>query len=231
MGFIALGILWYTVFVISLTFHEAAHAFAGLTLGDNTAAKLGLATLDPMPHIKREPAGTVIIPVLAFVFFGWMLGWASTPFSAYWAEKNRKKSALASLAGPAANLALVLLAGAAIKAGIAFNIFELPEQIAFDQITTASSAGFANSLAVFVSIVFSLNLILFVFNLIPLPPFDGSNVLFFFLSPAAAEKYHRMISHAHYRIIGLIVAWNLLGICILPVRKLALSVLYPGISF
>ena len=230
MDYFAAGIAWYVIFLVSLTFHEAAHGYAALKLGDTTASSLGLATLDPLPHIRREPSGTIFIPLLSFIFFGWMIGWASTPYNPYWAKSNRKKSALMALAGPGANLLLFLLAVIIIRTGLKFGFFQLPEQITFTQITTASSAGLANSLAVLVSILFSLNLILFVFNLIPLPPFDGSGVLFFFLGQGRAEKYERLIQQPHYRIIGLIIAWNLLGIILGPARRLAINLIYAGIS-
>src|SRR4030042_794036 len=110
MEYAALGVIWYIVFIVSTTFHEACHGFAAVKLGDPTAYHHGLVTLDPLPHIKRSPFGMVIIPILSFALSGWMIGWASAPFDPYWALSNRKKAAWMALAGPGANLILVLSA-------------------------------------------------------------------------------------------------------------------------
>jgi Zn-dependent protease len=67
---VALGLLWYVVFVVSTTFHEVAHGFAALKLGDTTARDAGLVTLDPVSHIQRSPFGVVVVPILSFVIGG-----------------------------------------------------------------------------------------------------------------------------------------------------------------
>ena len=172
-----LGITWYVVLLAALTCHEAAHGFAALKLGDPTAYRQGQVTLDPVAHIRREPFGTVVMPILSFILAGWMIGWASSPYDPHWARQNRRRAALMALAGPLANLILVVIAGLLIRGGMLLGVFYAPESITFEQVTVASSPGFANSASVVVSILFSLNLILFVFNLIPLPPLDGSEVL------------------------------------------------------
>ena len=80
---IALGFGWYVVFVFSTVLHEAAHAFASWRLGDSTAYQGGQVSVNPVPHIRREPVGMVVVPIISFVFTGWMFGWASAPrFSA-----------------------------------------------------------------------------------------------------------------------------------------------------
>lgn len=231
MDYIALAISWYMVLLISLTFHEAAHAFAAAKLGDLTAYHHSQVTLDPVPHIKREPFGMVIIPVLSFLLAGWMVGWASTPYDPHWARRYRKRAALMSLAGPAANLILVLAAALAIRAGMLWGVFHAPDVITFNRVTAAASPGFANSLAVVISILFSLNLILLVFNLVPLPPLDGSNVFLFFLGNRAAQRYESFLYQPMYMVIGLIVAWNILGFVLHPIRTLALNMLYPGAGY
>ena len=72
---------WYLAFIISITFHEAAHAFVGLKLGDTTAEDGGQVTLNPFPHIKREIVGTIVVPLFTFFSSGWMIGWASAPYN------------------------------------------------------------------------------------------------------------------------------------------------------
>ncbi|HIJ51994.1 MAG TPA: site-2 protease family protein [Planctomycetes bacterium] len=231
MDFIALGIIWYVVFIVSTTFHEACHGFAAAKLGDPTAYHYGLVTVDPVPHIQRSPFGMVAIPILSFLLSGWMIGWASAPFDPYWAQRNRRKAVWMSLAGPGANLIFVFVAALIIHGGILFGFFHAPETINFTQVVAAASQGWANAAAVVVSILFSLNLILLVFNLIPLPPLDGSNVLLFFLSDRAAQRYESFLYQPMHRMIGLVVAWQFFGPVFDPIHTLALNILYPGAGY
>jgi len=226
----ALAVLWYAVFIISLTFHEAAHAFTALKFGDPTAYYQGQVTLDPIPHIRRSPFGMVLVPILSFILGGWMIGWASAPYDPYWAQSNRRKAALMAMAGPAANFVLILLAALLIRIGILLGFFQAPDQVSFNHIT-AADPGFANGLSILLSILFSLNLVLLVFNLIPLPPLDGSSILSFFLSDRAAQRYEAMLQEPAYRIVGLIIAWNVLGYILYPVHTIALNILYPGAGY
>ena len=228
---LVLGITWYVALLVALTFHEAAHGFVAWKLGDPTAYRRGQVTLDPVAHIKREPFGTVIMPILSFIFAGWMIGWASAPYNPYWARHNRRSAALMALAGPVANLILVVLAGLAIRAGILLGVFHAPESVTFEHVTAAASPGIANSASVAISIFFSLNLILFVFNFIPLPPLDGSEVVSLFLSGSAADRYAQLLHQPGIRIIGLVVAWRLLDVVLSPVHLLALNILYPGAGY
>jgi Zn-dependent protease len=228
---LGLGLLWYAAFAISTTFHEAAHGFAALKLGDPTARDAGLATLDPLPHIQRSPVGMVVVPILSFLVGGWMIGWASTPYDPYWAQESRRKAAIMALAGPAANLALILIAAILIHTGILLGVFAQPEHITWTQITTAQSAGLANGAAIAVSIFFSLNLILLVFNLLPIPPLDGSEVLSLFLSASATQRYRDLMAQPTAQMVGLIVAWNLMEVILSPIHRVALNLLYPGAGY
>jgi Zn-dependent protease len=228
---IGLGLLWYAVFVVSSTFHEGAHALAAWKLGDPTSRDAGLLTLDPLAHIRRSPVGMVIIPIVSFAWAGWMMGWASVPYDPHWAHDNRKKAALMALAGPAANLGLIALAIIAIRAGLLAGVFAAPDKATFDHMTAATSPGASRSLAVLVSILLSLNLILLVFNLLPLPPLDGSQVLTMFLSDASMRRFQQTMAQPPAQLIGLIVAWRLLAFVLPPVRVLVLNLLYPGSTY
>lgn len=222
-----LGVMWFVVWIVALTCHEAGHAFAAWKLGDPTAYHGGQVTLDPVPHIKREPFGTVILPIISFAVFGWMVGWASAPYDPFWAQQHRKKAAWMALAGPIANLILLIIAGLLIRAGMALEIFQAPDSIKkFTEITEAASSGWASGPATLLSIWFSLNLILFVFNLMPLPPLDGSQVVVLFLDDHTSERYSRVIQQPGFRIFGLIVAWHLVSYVLGPLRLLALNILY-----
>jgi Zn-dependent protease len=200
-------------------------------MGDPTAYHHGLVTLDPLPHIRRSPFGMVIVPILSFVLSGWMIGWASAPFDPYWALSNRKKAAWMALAGPGANMILVLSAALIIRGGMILGFFHSPDTVTFSKVTEAGALGWANSAAVVVSIVFSLNLVLFVFNLIPLPPLDGSNFLLLFLSDQAADRYEALLYHPTYRILGLVIAWQIFGPVFGLIHLIALNILYPGAGY
>ena len=226
-----LGAIWYVVFLISVTLHEAAHGLAATFLGDRTAYHHGLVSIDPLPHIRRSPFGMVIVPILSFILGGWMIGWASTPYDPYWARSNRRKAALMALAGPVANLLLVLAASAAIRAGVFAGIFYAPEQVTFNQVTASASNGVEAFAAVLISILFTLNLVLLTFNLIPFPPLDGSNLLLLVLNERMAERYEALLYHPTYMIVGLMIAWQIFGPIFRWVHLLALNILYPGAGY
>ena len=90
--------LWLAAFLLSLTCHEAAHALVGKLGGDTTAA--AQVTLDPIPHIKREPFGTLVVPIASFFLQGggWMIGWASAPYDPNWANRFPKRAAIMAAA-------------------------------------------------------------------------------------------------------------------------------------
>jgi Zn-dependent protease len=231
MDDISLVIGWYVVFLVSIIFHEAAHGLAAATLGDRTAYHHGLITLDPVPHMKRSPFGMVVLPIISFFAGGWMLGWASTPYDPYWAREHRKKAAIMSLAGPAANLILVILAALLIRGGMLMGLLYAPDSITFSRVTASNQPGLANALSILLSILFSLNLILLVFNLIPLPPLDGSNILSFFLSEKSALQYNNFLRQPAHQLIGLIIAWQLFAVLFGPVHGFAINLLYPGLNY
>jgi hypothetical protein len=124
------AVVWYAVFLLSTTFHEAAHAWAARRGGDLTAYHGGQVSLDPRPHIRREPFGMVVLPVLSLAFSGFPFGFASTPYDPVWAERHPRRAAWMSLAGPAANLLLVVAAGLLARLGIAALPLLLPPALA-----------------------------------------------------------------------------------------------------
>jgi Zn-dependent protease len=231
---VGLGLVWYAVFVASTVCHEAAHAFVALRLGDTTAHDAGLATLDPIPHVQRSPIGMVVVPIVSFLVSlptAWMIGWASTPYDPYWAQRNRRKAAVMALAGPAANFALIILAAILIRLGMLLGLFVAPETVTWTRITAAASPGPAAGAAVVISILFSLNLILMVFNLLPVPPLDGSEVLPLVLDESKARHYREFMAQPAASIIGLVVAWNIIDFVLGPMQLVALNLLYPGAGY
>ncbi|AQT67259.1 RIP metalloprotease RseP [Anaerohalosphaera lusitana] len=228
---ISLGLAWYVVFVLSASFHEAAHAFTAMKFGDRTAYQGGQVTLHPIPHIAREPFGMIVVPIVSFLFNGWMIGWASTPIDPYWAGRNHKKAALMSLSGPASNLLLILVSAALIHIGIAAGFFNQPSisELGFSTIVTADAGTLANGAANMLSICFSLNIVLTTFNLLPVPPLDGTAIVGLFLDRATAEKYQSFIHQPGIALFGLIMAWMSMDFIFPPVYALAVSFLYPGL--
>ncbi len=225
---LVLGFAWYVVFLFSIVCHEAAHALVAMWLGDRTAYFGGQVTLDPLPHIRREPFGTVLVPILTYFYSGWMLGWASAPVDAYWANRYPRRAAIVSLAGPVANLILFLIAVIGIRAGMWFGILDAPERVTFGHVTEATRAGLAGGIAVLLGLLFSLNLLLAVFNMLPVPPLDGSNVVTLLMNRRMADQFQELRRNPTFLYIGLIAAVLLGGQVVWPIHTLALNVLYPG---
>ena len=222
-----LCIIWYIVFVFSVVLHEFAHAYVGYLFGDHTATHHGLNTLNPVPHIQRSPIGMVVVPLLSFVSGGWMIGWASTPYDPYWAQANPKQAALKTLAGPAANLLLMLVAGILIHAGISAKIFHPPVMLgSFTTVVESYSDGPLKVLAILISILFSLNLVLLIFNLIPVPPLDGTAIGEFILKGDTLYKYRVFMSHPSLRMFGIFIAWMIMDAIYAPIHIHVLKALY-----
>src|SRR5271166_1997875 len=168
---LASGAMWYGAFLFSTVCHEASHAWVAFRLGDETAERGGQVTLNPLPHMRREPFGMVVVPILS-----WYLGgWISAPYNAAWARQNPRSAALMALAGPGTNLALALAAGLLIRLGYEWGAFSAPSTLTMSHLAASADGALMGSAAQLLSIFLSLNLLLFVFNMIPLPPLDGSN--------------------------------------------------------
>lgn len=228
------GLLFYVVFLFSTTLHEAAHAWAALKGGDRTAYEGGQVTLDPLPHIRREPFGMVVLPLISVVLMGWPLGFASAPYNPQWALRHPRRAGWMALAGPGANLALVLAAALAINAGVAAGVFFAPDSITFADVTaaTAGAGSWWASVAYLLGAFFALNLLLAVFNLFPLPPLDGSAALVLGLPERVIPRYQRFLwTNPHMAWIGILLAWQLFDVVFDPVFTLALNLLYPGMSY
>lgn len=230
------GLVFYLVFVYSTSLHEAAHAWAAWKGGDSTAYDGGQVTLDPLPHIRREPVGMVVLPIISVLVSGWPLGFASAPYDRQWAERHPDRAGWMALAGPAANLLLVLLAGVAINVGLAFDVFYPPDQIGFADVTaaTAGAESFWNAGAYLIGSVFAMNLLLLVFNLLPVPPLDGSAVVVLFLPERMKGRYQRALwSNAGLSLFGIIIAWQVFDFFFDPAFTMALNALYffAGVSY
>ena len=224
-------VIWYLVFIFSTTVHEASHAWSSFKMGDKTAYHSGQVSLNPIPHIKREPLGLILIPLLSYSIGGWMIGWGSAPYDYNWAYTHPKKSALMSAAGPVSNLLLILISALLIHSGIWLGVFYSPDSINMSSIVSSYDTGIWEASAKFISILFSLNLILFIFNLIPIPPLDGSGIPPLYLSEKNGRKYMDLIHKPALTFIGLFIAWKIFDIIHWKIFLVCINLLYPGSSY
>ncbi len=225
------GAVFYVVFLFAVTLHEAAHAWAAKLGGDLTAYYGGQVSLDPIPHIRREPFGMVILPILSVILTGWPFGFASAPYDPDWARRHPKRAGWMALAGPGANLLLVLVAAAIISVGVKTSVFTAPSSVFFSQVTEAASAGPAQAVAFVLSVFFSLNLVLLLLNLIPVPPLDGYGALALVLPRSALEACQGFSRQPMIGWVGILVAWKVFGSLYHPVFLFAVNLLYPSAQY
>ena len=207
-------VLLYVVLIVSLVVHEASHATVALLGGDRTAYEGGQVTLNPIPHIRREPFGTVILPLLVlFMSKGTMiLGYAHAPFDPRWAYRHPKRAALMSIAGPASNFLICALAFVGLKALVAAGMADpygrSHEAMMF--VTPIGDSGLLYAAIKILSAFLFLNLLLGIFNLFPWPPLDGSGVVAGFGPRAAASFYDYVRTQPLLMLIGIVAVWQML---------------------
>jgi Zn-dependent protease len=227
---LVLGLTWFVVFLFSTTLHEAGHAFAAYKLGDPTAYEGGQVSLNPLPHIQREPMGMILVPIITFAMNHWMMGWASAPYDPLWAHRYPKRAAIMAMAGPAGNLILVLISGTILRLGLNAGVY-VPVQPQFERLVAAAvPGGLAEASVVPLSIFFFLNLLLFFFNLLPLPPLDGSAVLPAFMSNEMSARYNTFLHQPMVSLLGLLLAWRVFPLVFYPIMNFVLRILY-GIDY
>lgn len=177
------------ILIMSVVIHEISHGYAARALGDHTAEYEGRLTLNPVSHL--DPFGSVLLPALTYMTGGFILGWAKpVPYNPYNLRPGRFSEALVALAGPASNIAVALIFGLILR------IVGLEADPAFLQIV--------------VSIVL-INIILAVFNMVPIPPLDGSKVLFSFLPTTALGLRQSLERYGFFiLIIFIFFLWHLI---------------------
>ncbi len=229
---LAFGFLEYVVFLLSTTCHEASHSLVAKWGGDTTALEGGQVSLNPLPHIRREPFGMVIMPLLGIATQTGLIGWASAPYNAEWAQKHPKHAARMSLAGPAANFSLAIVAAILMRIGMALGSF-IPVTPSFSQIVApATPGGIGEGVATILSLFFSLNILLGFFNLIPFPPLDGYGVLGLFTTETGALRLQALrLKMGAFSFLGLVIAWQLFDRIYPDIFALGLNAFYAGYRF
>lgn len=177
-------IFYLIILLFSVVLHEVSHGYAALALGDTTAKDAGRLTLNPIPHL--DPFGSIILPLILAVpmLFGQpsiLLGWARpVPYNPYQLRNRRWGPAIVGAAGPFVNIALALVFGLLVRFGMRASSV-LPGSFLVNFLSIASSIAL-------------LNLVLALFNLVPIPPLDGSKV-FFSLLPRRFANIRIMLEH------------------------------------
>ena len=172
------GILLYCVLLFSLVFHEFGHAWTALQCGDDTAKQMGRVTLNPAAHI--DPIGTVVFPLLQIFSGVPLIGWARpVPFDRRKLRHPGRDDVLVALAGPAFNLILALTAALLMRVD---GLFLGGAQSG----AVATIHAFARAT---LPLFLQINVLLALFNLIPMPPLDGSYLVNHFLPPPLAARY------------------------------------------
>jgi Zn-dependent protease len=178
------------ILVMSVVLHELSHGYAAVALGDPTPRLQGRLSLNPLKHL--DPVGSVLVPIATYLIGGFTFGWAKpVQWNPYNLKNPRTGEVIIALAGPATNILIALVFGLLIRFAGPLSL-----GLGFVQVS---------------EYVVLINIVLAVFNLVPLPPLDGSHVLFSLLSP---RHQHIRLGIERYSIffmlIALVVVWPLI---------------------
>lgn len=199
----------FLVLLFSLTVHESAHAWTANRLGDPTAKLLGRVSLNPLVHI--DPVGTILFPIIAFVTRLPLIGWAKpVPVNLRHLKHGKRDYMLVAAAGPASNLLLAIIA--------AFVLRRLP--LLTDNIANLDVSG---PLAIITSQTIGINVLLAVFNMIPIPPLDGGNVLAGLLPGRLGDVFDHILRPYGFLIIYVMMLTGALGSLVSPTYYFLLS--------
>jgi len=188
---------WLIPLIIAIVFHEVSHGLVARRLGDPTAEERGRLSLNPLRHI--DPVGTVILPLILAVTHAPIFGWAKpVPVNYRRLRRPRRDMVLVALAGPGMNLLLALLGAVALGATLSFS--SNPDSLG-TMFIAANSLNFV-----------LINLFLAIFNLLPIPPFDGGHVVQGLLPPSAAAAFAKIGRYSLLVLVVLLLVLPALGI-------------------
>ncbi len=184
-------IFFIVILIMSIVIHEVSHGYAADMLGDPTAKLAGRLTLNPLPHL--DSMGSIILPIILIVTnAGFIFGWAKpVPYNPYNLRKGKWGPAIVAIAGPLSNLFIAFVFGMVLRFGGSLG---LPDAF----------------LAISIYIVF-INILLAVFNMLPIPPLDGSKVLFSIL-PYKYQYIEQTLERYGFIILLFVIffAWGLI---------------------
>ena len=194
-------VIVFGVLLFSLTVHESAHAWSAARLGDHTARRLGRISFNPVRHV--DPIGTVLLPLVLFTSGSpFVFGWAKpVPVNTANLKRPRQDFLYVAAAGPASNIILAVLASLVMSSVPA---------------TPIDIGGVEFPLWRIASVVFNLNLLLAVFNMVPVPPLDGGNVLAGLLPEALARGFDQFIRPWGFVILLALLLTGTLSAMIVP---------------
>ncbi len=203
-------VLAFIGLLLALTVHEAAHAWASSRLGDPTARLQGRLSLNPAVHI--DPVGTVLLPLVAFALNAPIIGWAKpVPVDFRYLKHPRRDFMWIALAGPASNIVLAVLASLLLR-----TLPLMPVSV--------GTISVVEPLLQFLIAFFRINVLLAVFNMIPVPPLDGSNVVAALLPRDLAYKWDQIRPYGIFILYGLMFT-GLLGALIGPPSRFIIGLL------
>jgi Zn-dependent protease len=195
----------FVVLLFSLTVHEMAHAWTADRLGDPTARLLGRVSLNPMVH--ADPIGTILFPLIALISNAPLIGWAKpVPVNTRHLRSPRRDFVFVAAAGPASNLVI------AIAAATVLALLPISPH------TLADSVNVSVPAATILSQLVRLNVLLAVFNMIPIPPLDGGNVLAGILPRPAAALFNQIRPYGFLLLYALILTHGFEMIVLPPYR-------------
>jgi Zn-dependent protease len=218
-------IIYIVVLLLAISAHEAAHAWMSYKFGDDTAYLLGRVTLNPVAH--TDPVGTLLIPIINFIIvvgaggFSPLIGWGKpTPVNPLrWRNKDTA-NVMVSLAGIMANLLLAVIGFVLLKVSLHTGIISGDE---------GGLGSFNQPVFMLLLQVVMMNVSLAIFNLLPVPPLDGSKVLYSILPASAHDTIDAMERFSYIILIGLMY-FGVLGAIINPIRRLILTLLFAGLG-
>lgn len=183
----------FAILIFSIVIHEVSHGYAALFLGDTTAKDAGRLTLNPISHL--DPIGSIVVPLLTFIAGGRIFGWARpVPFNPYYLRNRRWGPAIVGAVGPFTNFFIAAFFGLVgallpILPEVKNQLFQFFIQHSFSLIPPGPLGALSTFYIMTLYIVW-INTILAVFNIIPIPPLDGSKVLFSLLPESFGELQH-----------------------------------------